>query len=138
MKINISHKEKKQGLVFKKTLHGVALDVAFSDEERAIIDERELSRVILMERDVPADVDEEKHANRGLARKLATAAVSGVDANHFHLTFNKLLRGTDEYFFDTPIEAKGYADELKTDILPLAKAYLEGNKTTGEGDSFEL
>ncbi len=138
MKVNISHKEKTHGLVFKKTLHGVALQVNFSAEELAIIHERKLSRVVLLERDVPADVDKESHSNRGLVRKIATAAVNGIDANHFDLTFGKLIRGKDEYFFNTPIEAKSYAEELKTDTLPLAKAYLEGDKTTGESDSFEL
>ncbi|MDJ0613249.1 MAG: hypothetical protein QNJ29_06190 [Rhizobiaceae bacterium] len=138
MKIDISHKEKKQGLVFKKTLHGVELAVGFNDEEQAIIRERDLELTILMERGIPADVDADKVANRGLVKKVAIAATSGVDALGYHLTFRKLMRGPDTYFFETPIEAKNYADELKSDILPLAKAYLEGNKETGSADSFEL
>ncbi len=138
MKVDIKPVEKSQGLVFKKKLHGIALSVIFSEEEKAINAERKLDRVILMEREAPADVDAEKHESRGLAKKLMTAAVSGFDANHFHLTFGKLLRGTDTYFFHTPIEAKGYIDELKTDILPLAKSYLEGNKEAASSDSFEL
>ncbi len=126
------------GMIFKKVLHGVELSVMFSEEEKAIIADRKLDRTILRERDAPADVDAEKHANRGLARKLVTAAVAGRDANNFHLTFGKLLRGADIYFFETPIEAKDYIAELKSEVLPLAKAYLEGNKEAASSDSFEL
>lgn len=138
MKITIKHEEKSQGLVFKKKLHGVALTVIFSEEEKAIIRERELTRVILLERGAPADVDAEKHANRGLARKLATAAIAGIDANNFDITFGKLLADTDRYWFDTPIEAKDYEAMLKSDTLPTAKSYIEGNAETGTGDTFEL
>jgi len=111
MKVNVNPVEKKQGLVFKKTLHGVELCV---------------------------DVDEEKVAKRGLVKSLATAAIAGTDALTYNLTFSKLLKGSDTYFFETPIEAKGYIDELKTDILPLTKAYLEENKEAATSDSFEL
>lgn len=138
MKINIKHVEKSQGLIFRKHLHGVELQVQFSAEEKAIISERNLERVVLLDRDAPPDVDAEKHANRGLTRKIATAAMKGFDANHFGLTFNKLMRGPDTYFFYTPIEAKNYEQILKEETLPDAKAYLEGNKATGTSDSFEL
>ena len=138
MKVNIRHVQKKQGLLFATQLHGVELAVEFSNEEKAIIKERKLEQVILLDREVPPDVDEEKHANRGLMKQLATAAIKGSDANHFGLTFNKLLNGPDTYFFLTPIEAKGYEDILKQETLPDAKAYLDGNKETGTSDSFEL
>lgn len=138
MKVTIRHVEKSKGLIFQKKLHGVELSVVFSEEEKAIIEKRSIGGDILLERGVPADVDAEKHANRGLTKIVATAVIAGKDANHFHLTFNKLLRGTDTYFFDTPIEAKEYEELLKTDTLPNAKAYIVGNETTGTGDSFEL
>ena len=138
MKIELSHKEKKQGLIFKKTLHGVELLVLFSNEEKAIIKERNLELTVLMERDIPADVDAEKVSNRGFIKQVAIAATSGVDALGYHLTFRKLLKGADSYFFHTPIEAKEYSNQLKDTILPLAKAYLEGNKETGETANFEL
>ena len=138
MKVEVSHEEKKQGLVFKKSLHGVKLFVLFNNEEKAIIEARNLGPAILMERDVPADVDAEKIANRGVVTRIAIAATSGVDALNYNLTFNKLLKGPDLYFFDTPIEAKDYSEELQKSILPLTKAYLEGNKETGEIASFEL
>lgn len=138
MKVDIKPVEKSKGMVFKKTLHGVQLSVQFTEEEKAIIDERKLELTILMERGIPADVDPEKYQKRGLLRNAATAAISGIDSIGFHLTFRKLLKGPDTYFFDTPIEAKGYIQELKEEVLPLAKSYLEGNKETADADSFEL
>ena len=138
MKVSINHIEKSTGLVFKKKLHGVELNIVFSEEEKAVINERKIGGDILLERGAPADVDVDKHANRGLAKKLATAAIKGAGANHFHLTFNKLLAGSDTFWFETPIVAKNYEELLKTDTLPNAKGYIVGNATTGSGDSFEL
>ena len=138
MKVSIKHVEKSSGMVFRKKLHGVALSVVFGEEEKAIISERRLARDVLLERGAPADVDPEKHEKRGVVKMLATAAVAGRDANHFHLTFGKLLNGTDTFYFDTPIEAKDYENLLKNETLPKAKEYLMGNQSVGEGDSFEL
>ena len=137
MKVSISHAEQSKGLLFKKTLHNVICDVQFSEEEQQIITERSLEGDVVLERDVPADVDAEKHANRGLGKKLMTAAISGRDANHFHLTIGKLMRGPDTYAVGTPIEAKVYEEELVERLRSL-KGYLEGNATVAEGPSFEL
>ena len=111
MKIAIKHIEKSQGLVFKKDLYGVQLDVVFSEEERAVIEQRKLANTTLMERGAPADVDADKHANRGLLKKVATTAMGG--SNHFHLTIHKLQQGTDTFWFNTPGEAKVYENTLK-------------------------
>lgn len=138
MRVNIDHVEKSQGLVFKKKHHGVTLTITFSDEEAAIIEERKLKDTILMERDTPSDVDEEKHANRGLGRKLLNAAVNGRDANFHDLTFNKVLRGPDTYFVATPLEAKQYEAALR-EVLPTVKAYITENaEIEQKSDSFEL
>jgi len=139
MKVDIKHVEKSQGLVFRKTLYGVALTVTFSEEEQTIIRERKLERYPIMDRDPPADVDAEKHAKRGLATKIMTAAVKGIDANHFALTPGKLLRGTDTYFMHTPIEAKAYEAELKEEVLPRLKTFIvENAEIEQKSDSFEL
>lgn len=138
MRINIEHTEKKQGMVFKKTLHGVSITINFSQEELQIIKVRKLERTVILERETPADVNEEKHADRGLARKLATAAIMGADANHFHLTIGKLMRGTDTYYVSTPLEAKAYEAELK-EALPLLKQYITENEgITERSSTFEL
>lgn len=138
MKVDIKHVEKSQGLVFKKKFYGVALTIVFNEEEKAIIEERDLRKYSVVERDTPADVDEEKHEKRGLMKKLATAVVSGSDANHFHLTLNKLMNGTDTYYFETPLEAKSYEVELK-EALPILKDNIMANASTEDaGSTFEL
>jgi hypothetical protein len=138
MKIDIKHVEKSQGLVFKKTFHGVALTVQFSEEENAIINQRKLGRTILIERDVPADQNAEKHQNRGIVSKLATAALKGADANHFDLTIGKLQAGTDTYYLPTPLAAKEYEAVLRN-RLPDLKAHIMGNaEIERKSDSFEL
>jgi len=138
MRVDINHVEKSQGLVFKKKLFGVSIRVTFSEEEKAIIGERKLHRTVVLDRPPPADVDAEKHAKRGLAAKIATAAVKGIDANHFHLTIGKLLNGPDTYFVETPSDAKHYEAELR-EILPNLKGYLVDNEGIEQkSDSFEL
>lgn len=138
MKVDISHVEKKQGMVFKKTLHGVTVHVQFNDEEKTIIDQRNLKNTLVLERGIPADVNAEKFENRGLTKKLVTAAVSGRAANHFHLTISKLLNGPDTYFTETPGQAKDYEAELK-EALPKLKDYIMDNAGIEQKDSsFEL
>jgi len=138
MKIDIKHVEKSRGLIFRKTLHGVALTVQFSEEERQIIKQRRLQNDIILERGVPADVDAQKVQNRGLAKSLATAALKGRDALHYDLTINKLLSGTDTFFFETPLEAKSYEADLR-EKLPQFKSYiLENAEIEQKSDSFEL
>jgi hypothetical protein len=138
MRVNIEHKTETKGLLRKTTFHIVALAVDFSDEEKAIIKERKLEHDVVLERDVPANVDEEKHAERGLLAKVVTAAVKGRDANHFHLTIGKLLNGVDLYALATPLEAKEYEAELKERLTSL-KGYIMGNAGIEEKtSSFEL
>jgi hypothetical protein len=74
----------------------------------------------------------DKHANRGLGRRLLTAAVSGADANDFHLSVNKLMRGEDVYFLGTPMEAKDYEEQLKEGLVKL-KNWIVGNADVGSG-----
>lgn len=141
MKVSIDHIEKTQGLLRKTTFHGVQVHVVFSEEERAVIEERDLKYDIVVERGHSADVSESKaqaHDNRGLGRKLLTAAVSGADANVTDLTINKLMKGPDLYFLRTPLEAKEYEDILKNQLVKL-KDYIIGNEGVEEkSTTFEL
>lgn len=138
MRVNIEHGTETKGLIRKTTFHLVALTVEFSEEEKAIIKERKLERDLILERGVPANVNEEKHESRGLLSKVVTAAVKGRDANHFHLTIGKLLNGTDTYALATPLEAKEYEAELKDKLVTL-KGYIVGNAGVEEKtSSFEL
>ena len=73
-----------------------------------------------------------------MMKKLATAAIKGVDGLHYHLTINKLINGTDTYFFETPLEAKEYDATLR-EKLPQLKEYILGNaEIEQKSDTFEL
>ncbi len=141
MKVTINHVQKTAGLIRKTTFHGVALKVEFNTEELAIIRERRLERDVILDRGYPADMSDmaaEKHASRGLGRKLLTAAVSGVDANNFDLTVSKLMKGEDVYHFGTPVEAKEYEEHLKNGLVTL-KNWIVGNAEVEKATaSFEL
>lgn len=138
MRVNIEHVEKSKGMVLKKKMYGLSVTVTFGEEELAIIKERKLERTVILERGIPADVDAYKHDNRGIVKRLATAAVAGADANHFDLTIGKLMKGTDTYFLDTPIEVKEY-DAMLREKLPDLKNYIVLNEDIDRGsDSFEL
>ncbi len=135
MKVSIDFVEKKLGMIRKTTLHGVTLSVTFSNAELAIIEERKLKNDLILEREIPADVDPAKLESRGIAKRLATAAVGGN--NHFHLTFAKLIKGPDTYYMETPAQAKSYVEDLKG-ALTNAKGWIEGNAEVGASTSFEL
>lgn len=141
MKVSIEHQEKKVGLLSKRKLHGVQVHVEFSQHELSIIEERGLKYDIVLERGHSADVSDAKATakeNRGMAKKLLVAAVSGADANGTNLTINKLAKGPDLFFLPTPLEAKAYEDELKGRLVQL-KDYIVGNEGIEEKTSaFEL
>ncbi|MEJ6404949.1 hypothetical protein [Yoonia sp. 2307UL14-13] len=117
------------------------MKVEFSTEELAVIRERKLETDVVLERDYSSDMSQaaiEKRENRGLGKKLLTAAVSGTDANHQHLSVRKLMNGEDVYFRSTPMEAKDYEEQLKNSLVTL-KNWIVGNaEVETETASFEL
>ena len=141
MKVSINHREKTIGMLRKTTLHGVEVAVTFSEEERSVIESRDLKYDVVLERGHSADVSDAKaeaKESRGLGRRLLTAAVSGKDANWTALTINKLVAGPDLFFLTTPLEAKTYEAELKDRLVQL-KDYITGNTAVEEtSTSFEL
>ena len=141
MKVTIKHVQKKTGMIRKTTHHGVSLRVEFNAEELAVIRERHLEKDVVVERGYSSDISEaaaQKHAGRGLGKKLLTAAVSGNDANHTHLTVKMLMKGEDVYFHETPLEAKEYEELLKEKLTQL-KGWIVGNaEVEKETASFEL
>lgn len=138
MKVEIKNVEKKiGGILRKQTVHGAVLTVTFSEEEKAVIEERNLRHYVIVDRSAPIDVDEEAFENRGLVRKLATAAIKGADANNFNLTINKLMNGPDTYFVGDPLAAKNYIEEIKNSMQQL-KFLIEANTELAEDESFEL
>jgi hypothetical protein len=140
MKVSINHTEKSVGMIRKTKHYGVTVMVTFDATESAIITERRLEKDIVIERGYPSDMSHgavEKHANRGLGKKLLTAAISGLDANDYNLTVNKLTRG-DTYHFSTPVEAKEYEAQLKEALVTL-KGWILGNESVEQkSDSFEI
>lgn len=137
MKVEIKNVDKSKGLVFKEKLYGVMTHVTFTEEEQAIITERNLAHMVLMDRSVPADVDPDKHANRGIVKRLATAAIKGRDANHFDLTAAKLLAGPDTYFMFNEHERNVYHEEMRGALRQL-KDLIESTAETAQDESFEL
>ena len=137
MKVQIKNVEKSKGLVFREKLFGVETEVAFTEEEKAIIKERNLTHMVLMDRSVPADVDPEKHAKRGLIKVVATAAIKGKDANNFDLTAATFLRGPDVYYMFNEHERNVYHDELRGALQQL-KNLIESTAETAQDESFEL
>jgi hypothetical protein len=137
MKVKIEHVEKSTGLIRRTTHYGVSVHVEFNGEESAIIQQRGLEKDIVLERDYPSDVDAEKHEGKGLARKLAKAALAGADSLHFHLNVRKLRDG-DTYFMSSPLEAKNYEAAVKEKLVEL-KAYILGNQGIEQkSDTFEI
>lgn len=141
MRVNIEHKEKTTGVLRRNTLHGVEVSIQFSEEEKAVIEQRGLHYDIVLERGYSADVSDSKamkQENRGLGRALLNAAVNGRDANTTNLTINKLMKGPDLFYLSTPLEAKTYEEALKERLVQL-KGYIIGNEGVEEtSTSFEL
>jgi hypothetical protein len=118
MKIDITTNEVSTGLIKKTKHHQVNLTVLFSEEEKQIISDCELGKVIVLERGTPSN---RKDSVEGL----------------WNLTIDMLVYGKDEYAFATPAEAKNYVEELK-EQLPLLKDHIMSNADGVEDTSFEL
>ena len=50
MKVSIEHTEKTNGVLRRTTLHGIQVHVQFSEEERSIIERRDLKYDTVLER----------------------------------------------------------------------------------------
>lgn len=137
MKVDIKNVEKTQGLVFKKKLYGVQTTVTFTEEEKAIIKERNLTTHRILEREWSADIDAEAKNNRGIVSKIATGVMKGASANSPSLFVATLLRGPDTYYMTNTAEAKVYIDELKEELTTL-KRIIEASAQAADDSSFEL
>lgn len=134
MKVSISHGEKSKGLIFTKRFYTVTIRVQFSNEELAIIDQRKLKNIIVVERDCPPD--EKHHNEKGKLTRIATNIANGFQ-NPYNLTIGKLVRGPDTYTLTTPVEAKAYENEL-TEMLQVLKGYVSESATLGTDKQFEI
>ena len=122
MKVDISHGEKKKGLVFSKPIYGVSCSVTFTEEEQQIIKQHKLKDRIIQERRLSADLNEKKYYDR---------------EEKFYLRIKTLMKGPDVYYTWAPSDAKVYEAELIENLREL-KHFLDGNAELGETKSFEL
>jgi hypothetical protein len=127
MRVSIDHKETTKGLIFQKTQHEVHVTVRFSDEERAVIDQRRLRDRIVLKRRAPEHVL--KRFNDEQLEILGDA---------IHLKISDLIKGTDVYKCETPLDAKAYEQEV-TEALKDLKKFIELNaEAPAASKTFEL
>jgi len=119
MRVSINHSEKQTG-VFRKTTHYiVTVKVDFSEEEKAIIKQRDLKSTVIMTRSTPSHIN------------------TSID-DIWDLTISKLLSGPDDYGLETLAKAKDY-EEVLIDSLKELKDYISANEEVEEkSKSFEL
>ena len=127
MRVTIEHKERKEGLLRRRTIYEVHLTVEFSPEEQAVLNRTDIGELLILKRALPLlvrgklDPDDD----RKLIRK-------------FDLTPNSLMRGTDRYDFESPGEAKHYDQQLREQLIKL-KQLIDANTTAPSGaTTFEL
>ena len=124
MRVNIEHKEISKGMLKKKTYHQVDLTVEFSEEEKQIIKQQNLTRTIVLEREPPAD------RNPGSFQGIEDV----LNLTIFHLVDGK----PNSHTLATPMDAKQYEADL-TDALKSLKAFLDENAGVEEkSKTFEL
>ena len=112
MRVSISHHDVRRGLLFKKTYYEVHLSVAFTHEEKQIIQQRGLLKTKLADRR-PAD-----------------ARVDDRDEK-FELRVEHIINGkTDRFLCATPSKSKIYEEDL-LDVLEQMKLWLDDNAETG-------
>jgi hypothetical protein len=118
MRVSIDHGEFVKGLVIKKRWPSVTVKVEFSEEEKAIIKQRKLEKIVVMERDWPAHM--------------------GTMSGDFNLTIGGLLKNQlTEYTCDNISRAKQYEAEL-IERLKRLKEFLGENGDKAESKTFEL
>lgn len=118
MRVSIHHETKTIGLLFKKTLYVVVLEVHFTHEEQQIIQSRNLGKALV------------------LARRPATAKVDDRDEK-FALLVSRLGRGPDHHACANPGEAKAYQAQLLL-ALETLKGWLSLNADEGENTVVEF
>jgi len=119
MRVSLSHHTIRKGLIFKKAYHEVHLSVAFTHEEKQIIQTRGLVKTKLVD------------------RRPATARVDDRDEK-FELRVSHLLNGqVDRFLCETPSKAKIYEENILA-VLEQMKLWLDDNAETGKGTVVEF
>lgn len=118
MRVSFTHKEFTEGLVSKKSYVSVTILVEFNQEQLAVIKKWGLSRLVVLERDKPAN--------------------SSKTTTEFDwLRLEKLISGPDTYILHSPLDAKLYEDKL-TEKLRDLKVHLDANVELSPTKSFEI
>jgi hypothetical protein len=117
MRVTIEHENLTRGIIFTRTFHMVHVRIDFSDEELAIINKRGLWKSIVFTREEWDDLEKENFTRKWTIKDFS----KGVKISH-----------------PTLIRAKEWEDELRREILPNLKGYIEGNAAEGTSSTFEL
>ena len=127
-----TQKKEKTGIFSSRvvTSYRVVLTVDFSETELAIIRQHNLGTKLIYERHMPKL--EEFYIKSNLPYN--------DSAIYYRISIDRLIKEKPiPIAFDTPIEANNFERELKDDLLPALKGYIEGNTTQGpKTETFEL
>jgi hypothetical protein len=127
MRVTIEHHKKTTGGLRAIPQVEVIALVAFSEEERLIIESRRLEDYVVLQRE----------PDSRQASKLEPEEMERW-AHSFHLRIGDLLKSRpDRFTFDTPADAKIYQQRL-TEALKQLKAFIMDNANLGPPTSFEL
>ena len=112
MRVSISHHTVRKGLILKTTYYDVRLSVAFTHEEKQIIQRRGLLKTKLLDRR-PADAKNDARDEK------------------FELRVEHLMaEQSDRFLCANPSKAKIYEEAL-LDVLGQMKLWLDDNAETG-------
>jgi hypothetical protein len=123
MKVDIKTEEKTTGFISKKKWHVVKTTVIYTEEEKQIIKENRLDKVVFWQRPPHDDAGD----------------MTGIEDLYYLRfdTFDSRKPHTDEYFLSSSGSAAAYIEELKG-YLKAAKQHLDAQTGDTEDESFEL
>lgn len=122
MRVKVEHYEAAQHGIFRSSyFYEVRLEVQFSEEEKAIIKERRLENILLIDRDAPPTVNPKrvKHPHQ------------------FYLTVGDLLKGPDIFHFLFFHEAQNYQERIRLELANL-KMHMEEAAEGLQDEEYEL
>jgi hypothetical protein len=122
VKVNIEHVEEKQGFFKKTTYYGVKCDVTFSEEELQIIKAQELDNVVVLERERPAHINDDR-----LPPEAWFLRIGSLVAKH-----------KTPYMCASVKEAKVYEEELVEALGDLKQYIIDNAEIDEKKKSFEL
>lgn len=89
------------------TKYQVIAKIQLTEEEQAIVQESHIGDAVIYEYDVP---------------------LKDMDPLHVKFDIDKCVYQGISNSFDTPLNARRFAQKLQEDLLPSLKSYIEGNR----------